>query len=366
MSADDVVLMGVGDIGPSHEPVSEFSKLASPILATGDIRIGQCERLYADRGSPQISHSEGARLNWLKPHMASVYDDLGFNVVSIASNHGMDCGEECLLDTIDLLKAKDIHVLGAGRNLAEATAPVMMEIKGVKIAILAYCTPLREGAAAEVNKVGISPLRAHTYYEGVDYQPGLPPTVRSFPDEQDLKNMVADIKKAKESAHVVALILHWGVHHIPRIIAEYQPTAARAAFAAGADLIIGHHPHIPKGIEVIDGKVCFYSTGNFLTSKTYTMKDWKKYGVEIDPDYKDLNMGLKDANRSLIAKFVLTKEGVKKASFLPVLINKKLQPEVLRAGDPRFDDAVQYMEWCSEDMNHKFHVEGDEVVVTGQ
>jgi hypothetical protein len=60
---------------------------------------------------------------------------------------------------------------------------------------------------------------------------------------------------------------------------------------------------------------------------------------------------------------VLSRKGVTKASFLPVLIDKQLRPEILRHGDPRFDDAVNYMDWASDHLNHKFTVEGDEVVV---
>jgi poly-gamma-glutamate synthesis protein (capsule biosynthesis protein) len=91
----------------------------------------------------------------------------------------------------------------------------------------------------------------------------------------------------------------------------------------------------------------------------------KRYGVVMDPDYPHLAYG-SDAKRSLIAKAVIAKDGVKRVSFLPVLIDKKLRPEVLRHGDPRFGDAVQFMEWVSEDFDHRFTVEGDEVVVTGR
>jgi poly-gamma-glutamate synthesis protein (capsule biosynthesis protein) len=62
---------------------------------------------------------------------------------------------------------------------------------------------------------------------------------------------------------------------------------------------------------------------------------------------------------------VLSREGVQRVSFLPVLIDKQLRPEVLRRGDPRFEDAVRFMEWVSEGFDHRFSIEGDEVLVTG-
>jgi poly-gamma-glutamate synthesis protein (capsule biosynthesis protein) len=90
----------------------------------------------------------------------------------------------------------------------------------------------------------------------------------------------------------------------------------------------------------------------------------KRYGVTLDPDYPHLAYG-SDGKRSLIAKAVLSREGVKRVSFLPVLIDKQLRPEVLRSSDPRFDDAIRFMDWVSEDFDHRFTIEGDEVVVTG-
>src|SRR5262249_12295524 len=98
--------------------------------------------------------------------------------------------------------------------------------------------------------VGIAPLRAHTYYQPTEFQAGIPPRVVTIPYEEDLEGMVEDIAKARKVAHVVVVSLHWGIHHIPRMIADYQPIAAKAAFRAGADLILGHHPHVPKAIGV--------------------------------------------------------------------------------------------------------------------
>jgi poly-gamma-glutamate synthesis protein (capsule biosynthesis protein) len=83
----------------------------------------------------------------------------------------------------------------------------------------------------------------------------------------------------------------------------------------------------------------------------------------MDANYPHLAYGA-DAKRSLIARAVLTTAGAKRVSFLPVLIDRELRPEVLRRGDARFDDAVRFMEWVSEDHPHRFAVEGDEVVIT--
>ena len=125
---------------------------------------------------------------------------------------------------------------------------------------------LREGYAATADKPGVAPLRVHTFYEPTEYQPGIPPRVITVPYEEDLAGVVEDIARAKKSADAVIVVLHWGLHFIPRAIAEYQPKAAEAIFKAGADMIVGHHAHVPKAIGVHGGKVCFYSVSNFIMS----------------------------------------------------------------------------------------------------
>lgn len=368
MKEETVTLLGCGDVGPIHEPVDVFSVLARPTLAAADIRFAQVERVYSERGTLQL-HSGGAHSR-LKPHMAAVFSDCGFDVVSLASNHAMDWGEDALIDTADVLRARGMQVIGAGRDLDEARRPAFVERNGVRIAFLAYCSVLQAGYAAAHGKAGVSPLRAHTHYEPIDYQPGVPPRVVTVPDEDDLTALVNDIADARRRARVVVLSLHWGVHFIPRVIADYQVTVARAAFEAGVDLILGHHAHVPKAIGVYGGRICFFSLSNFIMSAPPRRGEraaefTRRYGVELDPEYPNLPYGV-DAKRSLIAKAVLSRNGVSRVSFLPVLIDRQLRPEVLRAGDPRFDDAINYMEWASEGFDHRFSVEGNEVVIVGQ
>ena len=367
MTKENIVLLGVGDVGPVHGAMETYSTLVRPMLATGDIRFGQCERLYSENvGNEHASVDFGA----IKPHMISIFTDSGFDVVSLAGNHTMEYGEDVVLDTIALFKKKGIQVIGAGRNLEEARQPAVIEKKGVRVAFLAYCSVLKEGYAAGPHKVGVAPLRAHTSYEPYEYQAGVPPRVVTIPYEEDLEGMVEDIAKAKKAAHVVVVSFHWGIHHILRLIAEYQPIVAKAAFKAGADLILGHHAHVPKAIEVHNGKVCFYSLGNFMFTtkiglKPEFLEKLKIYGVIPDFDeYPHCPHG-KDSHRSLIAKAVLSSVGVEKVSFLPVQIDKQLRPEVLSHGDPRFNDNVNFIDWASEGYNHQFTVKGDEVEISG-
>jgi len=367
MEKNAVVLLGCGDIGPTHEPIGNYSSLARSTLATGDVRFSQCERVYSERGTLHPIYGHSRRHSRASPHMATIFSDCGFDVVSVASNHGLDWGEVALIDTIELFQKKGIRTCGAGRNLREARKPAIIERNGVTLAFLAYCSIVQQGYAAGSGTTGIAPLRAYTHYEPVDYNAGVPPRVVTIPYAEDLQAMVEDIAAAKQKADVVILSLHWGVHYIPRIVAEYQPIVMQAAINAGVDLILGHHPHVPKAIEVYKEKVCFYSLGNFMMTSEKSPESavtfTRKYGIKLDPEYPKLAYG-PDGRRSLVAKAVITKAGVKKVSFLPALIDEHLRTEILRRGDTRFDEMVRYMEWTSEGFAHTFTIDGDEVLIT--
>ena len=362
MSAE-LLLMGCGDVGPIHEPVDRYASLVRETLAGADLRFAQVERVYSERGALQL-HSGGGHSR-VPPAMASVFTDCGFDVVSLASNHAMDWGPDAMLDTAELLRSQGMQVIGAGENLAAARRPAILERNGVRVAFLAYCSILREGYAATDRQPGVAPLRAHTYYEAFDYQAGVPPRVVTVPYEDDLAAMTADIAAARREAHAVIVSLHWGIHFIPRVIADYQPVVARAAFAAGADAILGHHAHCPKAIGLHDGKACFYSLSNFIMSSTAkspakAAKFCREYGVELDPEYPHLAYG-RDAKRSLIANLRIGVNGVREAAWRPVLIDRELRPEPLSQGDPRFDDAVRFMTDVSAGYGAAFERRGDEL-----
>jgi poly-gamma-glutamate synthesis protein (capsule biosynthesis protein) len=363
---NSATILAVGDVGPLHEPIGRYGELVRPVLERGDIRFAQCERVYSERGALQL-HSGGAHSR-VAPRMASVFSDCGFDVVSLASNHAMDWGPDALLDTIDVFRERGIRTAGAGRDLAAARAPAIIEANGVRVAFLAYCSILHEGYEAGASKPGVAPLRVHTYYRPFDYQPGVPPEVVTVPYEEDLAALLDDVRAARSSADVVVLSLHWGVHYIPRLIAGYQPQVARAAFDAGADVIFGHHAHAPKAIGVHGGKVCFYSLSNFIMSSTAKSPEKARafeaqYGVTLDPDYPHLAYGA-DAKRSLIAKATASRGGVERVAFLPVLIDRELRPTPLRHGETAFEDAVRFMMWASEGYGAELRPEGDEVTVS--
>lgn len=367
-----VTLMTGGDIGPVYEPTEEFAALIAPVLKQADIRLGQCERTYSERGwMPQYSTGPTGQHSRLHPKLAGVWDAAGIDIVSVASNHAMDWGPEAMLDTVEMFRSKGKQVIGGGKDGDEARKPAIVEKNGVKIAFLAYCSVLRDGQAAAKGKAGIAPLRAHTHYAAEEFQPGTPPRVISIPYEEDVKAMQEDIRKAKQQADAVIVSIHWGLRLVPKTICTYQPPIAHAAIDAGADLILGHHAHSIKAIEVYKGKVCFYSIGNFMTTgapkavkSTY---DWNLIWLPLDEECLAENGGRyffpSHCRMTMVPKIDIGKKGVERVAFLPAYINPRAQPYVVGPDDPKFGEILKFTEWVSDQHPHKFRVEGGEVVV---
>ena len=367
-----ITLMAVGDIGPVYEPV-DYADLVAPVLRTADVRLGQCERTYSEKGTPpQFSYGPGGTHSRLPPRMASLWDAAGIDVVSLASNHAMDWGPDAMLDTASLFRKMGKQVVGAGVDGRDARKPVVIERDGMKIAILSYCSVLRDGQAAGVGKAGIAPLRVHSYYAAEEFQPGTPPRVITQAFEEDVRAMEEDIRSAKKIADIVIMSIHWGLRHVPKTVCTYQQPVAHAAIDAGADLILGHHSHSIKAVEVYKGKVCFYSIGNFMTTGSAQLGpgigifDWNLIWYEIDQEC--LPPGGRyhfpsHCRKTMIAKAVMGNGGIERVSFIPCFINERAQPYALSRNDPKFNEVLRFTEWVSDQHPHKFIVDGDEIVI---
>src|SRR5262249_16459104 len=146
------------------------AELVLPTLRQADLRFGQCERTYTERTwvdtDPDAPRGpQGKRTTPFSPRLASVFKTAGIDVISMASNHTMDWGGTVLMDSIELFRGWGKQVIGAGRNIAEARQPAIVECNGVKIAFLGYCSVVPEGHEAGKDKPGCAPMRVHTYYQ---------------------------------------------------------------------------------------------------------------------------------------------------------------------------------------------------------
>ena len=173
------------------------------------------------------------------PKYVNILQELGTDVVGIANNHILDFGQEAFLDTLDTLDGANIPYAGGGRNLSEASAPVVQTINGQTFAIFAATR--------------VSP--SANWYAGKNH-PGILQTY-------DATTLNKEIEDANGKYDHVIVFVHWGVERV-EIPEDYQRSLAKGYIDAGADLIIGAHPHILQGFEYYKGVPICYSLGNYL------------------------------------------------------------------------------------------------------
>jgi poly-gamma-glutamate capsule biosynthesis protein CapA/YwtB (metallophosphatase superfamily) len=368
----DVLFYATGDIAPDREdPITLFERVA-PTLKTADLAFCQLETVISPTGTrlPQARHAVLTH-----PRTAVAMKDTGFNVVSFAGNHCMDWGREAFSNTINNLRKENISVIGVGENIAEARTPAIFDIRGNRTAFLAYNTILPMAYWAEEGRPGCAPLRAFTVYEQIEHdQPGTPCRIHTFSHKEDLKNMINDVKNAKAQADVVIVSMHFGIHMIPAVLAEYQKEMAYAAIDAGADLILGHHAHILKGAEIYKGKNIFYSLCNFgidlrmdkAHAESKSFKEIQKLNPDWIPDFEALYNFPTDSQKTIVVKCLISDKALKSVSFVPTFVDKKTaQPEILTAGDERFKAVIGYMEEISKNagLSTRYIAKGNEVVL---
>jgi poly-gamma-glutamate synthesis protein (capsule biosynthesis protein) len=371
-----VTLIAVGDVSPNRDDPPSIFRHCGDVFQTADIVFGQLESPLSDRGTPMFVNHAPCRLA-SKNVSALTEKGAGFDVMSFACNHAMDYGWEAFFDTLDSLKKHNIPVVGAGRNIQEAMRPVILERKDTKVGFLAYLSIISPGLVAEEDTPGCAPLRSSHYYEQVDFQPGSPPRIITKLFPEDRKAMEDEVKKLRSQVDVLVVSMHCGVHFVPAMVAMYQKEAAYAAIDAGADLVLQHHAHILKGIELYKGKTIFYGLGNFalehslhfpgkLKPKNPTYRSLREfYHIKPIPGWPKYRYH-PDARNTIIAKAYIQDKKIQKVTYIPAYINPDMEPEVVTRKDPKAQGVFDYVKQISEseDLKANFSWEGDEVSIS--
>lgn len=217
-------------IADGRDPFADFADE----FAQADLRIGNLESPIAAGGSPAANKITVFRA------APPVIDRLAgrFDALSVANNHSGDYGHEAFLETLTLLDLAGIGAIGGGRSLNEAHAPFWFERGGLSIAILAY-----------------NEFKPRAFEAGPDW-PGV-----AWSEDS---HVVRDIRAARAAgADVVIPFMHWGWER-ERQPSERQRRLARLMIDAGADAVVGSHPHVTQGSETYKGKPIVYSLGNFV------------------------------------------------------------------------------------------------------
>ncbi len=247
-----------------------FEKIADTLRAA-DLTFANLECPVSD-GGKNLHHLYSFRAD---PQVIGGLKYAGFGVLGVANNHMYDWGRPALLDTVQRLRDAGLHPVGAGANELEAHYPVIVNLKGVRIAFLAY--------------VGIEPKEAMA---GAD-EPGVA--------WLDGDRVLGDIRFARPLADVLIVCLHWGVEYAPRPDRK-QVELAHQMIDSGADLVVGGHPHVVQPSEFYHGHWIAYSLGNFI----------------FDQHWPSTHHGI-------MLKVTLTDKKITDATAIPITIDKLFQ-----------------------------------------
>ena len=263
----------VGKYIDAHGGDSALGKVAS-YLQSADLALLNLEGPISDKGT-KLSWKDYTFRSRLA--LAQGLANAGVDVVSLANNHAMDCGSAALLDTIQRLDAVGVKHAGGGEDITAARAPAIVETPAGKVAVLGFTDKAASGFAAGAEHPGSAMIG-------------------------DGSKVVEAIQAAKQKADFVIVIFHWGTEYTFNA-AGYQRSLAHRCVDAGADLIIGSHPHVIQGIELYKDKLIAYSMGDFVfdhrpgpTGQTFILRVTLKPGqppvARIIPLYLDNTYGI--------------------------------------------------------------------------
>ena len=264
---------GVGSSLKNKEPNLLFSNVFD-VLKQGDITFGNLESVLSDLDIDKNSINSVS----LRGSEKSINEitSAGFNVVSIANNHILEHGEASLKRTNELLHQHGIQGIGVSDTKFDSRKTFVMEIKGIKIGFLAYCL-----------------IGDETAYCSVDSS----------------SEIIEDVKNASANVDVLVVSMHWGNEFI-RKPSPQQVELGHAIIDAGANLILGHHPHVLQGVETYNDGVIVYSLGNFV-----------------------FDMWQRKMRESMIFSCKFSKNGIVDFEIIPAYINDSYQPYLLQGNN---------------------------------
>jgi poly-gamma-glutamate capsule biosynthesis protein CapA/YwtB (metallophosphatase superfamily) len=211
-------------------------KLVKEELSSADLAIGNLECAVGVTGKPVKDKKYTFRA---RPEYLEAIKKAGFDVLSLANNHVLDYGESAFLETLANLKKYGLDYVGGGKNEQQANAPLYINIKGIRIAILASSHVLPSVAWKATGKnPGLASL----------YAP---------------ERFLAELKRARLNSDLLITYLHWGKEGAVKP-ESYQKNLAHSFIDKGADVVVGAHPHVLQGFEWYKGKLIAYSLGNFV------------------------------------------------------------------------------------------------------
>lgn len=227
------------------------------ILQSADITMGNLESPLTP-GDSVVTESMVFRAD---TEWAQALADAGFDVVGLANNHLPNQGSDGIWDTLEALDAAGIAHTGAGMDRIEAESPAIRRVRDLTVAFLAY------------NDTDVVP---DSYFSGDEH---------AGTALMDIEMMQTAVGAVRDLADVVIVTMHAGNEYVP-LPSVRQTDFAHAAIDAGADLVIGHHPHVVQTAEVYRGKYIFYSLGNYIFDQMWSVDTRRGIALDITLDHE--------------------------------------------------------------------------------
>ncbi len=250
------------------------------IFSAADIAVINLESPFTSGSKSYLVPTGSFSFN-VDPRALSGLEIAGVDLVTLANNHFANQGEKGMKDTFELLETKGIEYVGAGNDLIAAHAGKIVEKNGVKFGFLGYGYP-DDSSVAGSDRAGIAGM--------------------------DLYLAESDVKKIRGQADAVIVLMHDGVEYTDTP-SSHQREFARAMIAAGADLVVGHHPHWVQQVEIYQGKPIIYSLGNLVFDQMWS------------PETRE----------GALAKMDFSGREIRRLEFIPIIINDYGQPQIVTA-----------------------------------
>ena len=374
--SDTLRVLLVGDLILEEPEPDSFFELTRSVLRSAELVIGHVEVPHTRRGRELAFDVPAPAAD--PDHLAALAR-AGFHVATLAGNHIFDRGPEGIVDTSAALAAGGIASCGAGLDLASARAPVVLqrelERKPLRIGVLSYnCVGPRESWASDT-KAGCAYVRV-VDRDGNDCNgPAAAGLKDSRAEASSVAAMQADIAELRARTDLLIVALHKGIVHTPALLAGYERPLAHAAVEAGASIVVGHHAHILRGVEVFQGRPIFHGLGNFVTvtraldldnahpaRRAWAQKRRELFGFTPDPAYPSYPFH-PEAKHALIADCRVDSSGRVRPGLLPCWILPSGQPEPLTRG-PRGQALLDYVAAISRTagLTPQLDWDGDRIV----
>ena len=263
---EDITLLFAGDVYLSNHVLNAYDKAGGihGVLDEGiraeieaaDVFMVNQEFPFTERGTKAADKQYTFRLPHDRLHLMN---EMGIDIVTLANNHILDFGPEGITDSISALNEAGIKYVGAGENLEEAKKLEIVEVGGRKIGFLGTSRVyMATSWAAGENHPGVFST----------YDPALP---------------LEEIKKADELVDYLVVYVHWGIERNTQP-ENYQRVMGQQYIDAGADIVIGSHPHVLQPLEYYDGKPIMYSMGNFVFGSSIPSTELLKIEISAEDE----------------------------------------------------------------------------------